>query len=89
MNVFLSFFLSTTEQGDNALGSIHLSVCLYVCLYVCLSELSCLNLSPVCVCNQTAYADNLVDAVDGLLFFNLFAVHKLELILLPQYNVNQ
>ena len=29
------------KQGDNALGSVHPSVCLWMC--VCLSELSCLN----------------------------------------------
>ena len=35
--------LSTAKQGDNALGSVRLFVCLFVCVSVCLSDLSCLN----------------------------------------------
>ena len=49
---------SIAKQGDNVLGSIHLSVRLWICvsLPVCL-----------CVCDQWMYADNRADAVDRLL----------------------
>ena len=33
--ICLLTYLSTAKQGDNALGSVHLFVCLSVCLFVC------------------------------------------------------
>ncbi len=55
--VTLGCLLSTTKRGGNALGSVRPSVCPSVCALP-----DCL-----CVCNQWAYADNCVDAVDQLL----------------------
>ena len=64
------FFVSATKQGDNALGSVGLSV---------LSCLNCLTYDMLVthlVCNQEAYGDDLVEARGGGLTFNPHAIVK-------------
>ncbi len=70
--LFLSGFLSTAKQGDNALSNVRP----FVCGSVCLSELSCLNrltwditgcLSVSVI--RVVYMDNRTDAVDLLLIY--------------------
>ena len=62
--------LTTAKLGDNALGSVRPSVCGYVCVWVCPSDLSGVCL---CVCDQSAYADNRADAVDRLLIIGVIS----------------
>ncbi len=73
----LSTFLLTGKQGDNVLGSTHLSVCSFV--FPCSPGLTMWKRQrgkewplPIhgiclCVCNQGSYADDLTEAVNQLL----------------------
>ncbi len=55
--------VALAKQGDNALGSVCLSVRPSVCLFV-------YALIFVCVCKCVALAANFADAVDRLLILN-------------------
>ena len=62
---------SLAKQGESALGSVRLTVCVCVCLYE--SQLSAVKGVFLCVCNQGAYPDNSAVAVDQPLVWFCFS----------------
>ncbi len=85
MKIFIDL-VALAKQGDNALGSVHLSTCLFGCLSVlfCTSswvKVDChMSDECLCFCNQGAFADNLTDAVGRLLIikWNWLSIWKLR-----------
>ncbi len=82
--------VALAKQGNNALGSVHLSVRPYVCLCWCtlgarlcrvqqiaIRVITSLMYLCLCVCNQGAYTGNSAGAVDRLLILGTLKKKRL------------